>query len=402
VIVPPLVLGLVTVAVFAATVNQVVQLWRAPEDRPLRAVALSVLCFAAQAALALPPLHPLLEGTSPGLTRLLVNVAAPLALFWVLAFFLYSTPGPRARHALRVQLVPLVAALAVETAAWTLAPVRVRIAPAAPANAQDPHAVVFVVAALTYMSYALALSLRWSVPYARAAVRVQLRRGLRLISVALAALLTATAVKLVLALAVAVTGSSVLHGLYAVPTVLVLCGLLAFSGGVMYPAVTGMVAAVPVWRRHRRAHAELETLWRVLHDAFPDLALRRVTTSRARDLLRPARTHREFYRRVIEIRDGLVRLRPHYDGRLARETEARARAAGLSGADLTAAVHAALVVAALRVRAAGTAPAEPYSVPVVGGQDLDSDVRWLLRLSAAVRTALDEEPSGPVRRTGRV
>jgi hypothetical protein len=169
VIVPPLVLGLVTVAVFAAVVNQVVQLWRAPEDRPLRAVALSVLCFAAQAALALPPLHPLLEGTSPGLTRLLVNVAAPLALFWVLAFFLYSTHGPRAGHALRVQLVPLVAALAVETAAWTLAPVRVRIAPATPANAQDPHAVVFVVAALTYMSYALALSLRWSVPYARAA-----------------------------------------------------------------------------------------------------------------------------------------------------------------------------------------------------------------------------------------
>jgi len=91
-----------------------------------------------------------------------------------------------------------------------------------------------------------------------------------------------------------------------------------------------------------------------------------------------------LYRRVIEIRDGLLALHPYREDGVAAAARERARAAGLTGQQLEAAVEAAAVAAALRSRASGRAPASAV-VTVAGGADLASDTVFLSRVARAYR-----------------
>jgi hypothetical protein len=121
--------------------------------------------------------------------------------------------------------------------------------------------------------------------------------------------------------------------------------------GVALPAVTE-------WLRRYRRYRRLGPLWSALYQAEPAIALQ--PPSRLRGLF-PTRLR--LYRRVIEIRDGLLALRPYRPDS--------------GGAD-----EAAEIVAALQARAAGTPP-RPAAVAVVGGHDLSSDTEYLCRLADA-------------------
>jgi Family of unknown function (DUF6545) len=92
---------------------------------------------------------------------------------------------------------------------------------------------------------------------------------------------------------------------------MVVPGIVVFLGGVCYPGAVMRLSALRLWNRRRRAHRQLAPLWTALHEAFPQDALTRVPASRWRDALSPWSVHRRFYRRVIECRDGLVRLSPY-------------------------------------------------------------------------------------------
>lgn len=398
------VLGLVTGALWIGVVDKVVQVWRAPEDLPLRAVAASVACIATAFTLSLPPMRAALSGAGTGLDKLLVNLCTMAAAYWLLAFFMYAVRGARARRAMRLQLVPFAVAVAMVVVSWLLAPAAVRAGPADPANGADGHATVFVLAAVGYMAYAQRLTLRWSVSYARAAGQARLRRGLKVICFALVTLLGGCVTKATLAVASAATVNdpAVVRALNLANVILVTVGTLAFVVGFTYIGVAGMVAALPVWRRHHRHYRELEPLWRALHHAFPDLTLSRVPPARWRDLLAVLRTHRSFYRRLVEIRDGLVQLGPYYDGEVAERAEAEARLAGQSGAGLAMAVQASLLVHALRLKAARTPATTPHPIPVAGGNDLDSDAQWLVRLSRSMTAATVGPPSASRDRSARV
>src|SRR5205807_5920314 len=100
--------------------------------------------------------------------------------------------------------------------------------------------------------------------------------------------------------------------------------------------------------------------------------LSRVPSGRWRDALRLRGVHRRYYRRVIECRDGLVRVSPYLAG----------------AGDLDQPGHLASALrAALRARADG-APVTGAALPVAApdGEGLDADVRQLVALSKALRS----------------
>jgi hypothetical protein len=101
-------------------------------------------------------------------------------------------------------------------------------------------------------------------------------------------------------------------------------------------------------------------------------------------VLRVARLRLRLYRRVIEIRDGLLAVHPYREQRVADAARERGTRAGLRGRPLDAAVEAATVAAALRSRAAGDPPAAA-GTPVTGGGDLDSDTAFLGQVARAFR-----------------
>ncbi|GHH29814.1 MAB_1171c family putative transporter [Lentzea cavernae] len=123
------------------------------------------------------------------------------------------------------------------------------------------------------------------------------------------------------------------------------------------------VPAVAAWLRRYRRYTRLEPLWRALADADPRIALNpRVGWWNMRMRL---------YRRVIEIRDGLLDLQPCRDADVA--DAARGRAAS------PAEVEAAVVAAAIRARGAAPARVEPGA----GAPDLDGDTAFLCEVSDA-------------------
>jgi len=385
------VLTVITAALWAGVTNRVVQLSRVPEDLPSRAMLACLGCVAVMFSLSLPPVRAALDGVSPGLRVLTVNLGTMTAAYFLLAFFTYSVRGPAGRRAVRLQALPLLGAAAVAATAWYLAPGHVRIAPADPANGADRHATVFLLAVLGYMAHAHLLTLRWSVAYARIARLARLRRGLVVICLALAALLCADLTKATLAVAQAfgVVGPPAVGLLQPTYLAFVGVGTLAFVVGVSYPAVAGMAAAVAIWRAHRRYHRELWPLWDAMHREFPQLALSRLPH---RQGFGWRGTHRRFYRRVIEIRDGLVQLSPYYDRAAAERAAEAARRAGRSGSDVDDVVRATLIADALWTKRGGAPVVEAEAIALPGGSDLESDARSLVRVARIIAPMLAGRP----------
>jgi hypothetical protein len=146
--------------------------------------------------------------------------------------------------------------------------------------------------------------------------------------------------------------------------------LLVLSG-VALPALAG-------WLSRYRLHRRLRPLWMDLYRAEPEIALDPPGGPAVGSL------KLRLYRRVIEIRDGLLALQPYRDPAVGAEATESALRAGLRGERLAADVEAAVVVAALRARANGSAPAEPAAL-VSGGGDLASDTAFLSEVADAYR-----------------
>jgi hypothetical protein len=369
----PILLAGIAAALWIGVLNKVVQVWRAPEDLPLRALAACVVSATVTFTVNLPPLGPLLDQVGSGVRSLVINFGTMAAAYFLLVFFTYSMRGPVARRAVRLQAVPLAAGILIALTAWGLAPAAVRADPADTANGAHPHATVFVVAVLGYMAFAHAQSLRWSIAYVRAAGTAGLRRGLIIVSVAVCAFLIADATRSLLAALQAVTEPAA--GFVRVCQLVYLTGVgvgaLAFVVGVSYAAVTGMVISLPVWRAHRRHYRRLEPLWTAMHEAFPQLALGRVPATSWRARLGTGSTHYRFYRRVVEIRDGLVLLGPYYE----------AASAGRAAAESPEAYWARTIREALRAKESGDPIVEADPVLMPGGDDLESDARLLAGIS---------------------
>lgn len=172
-------------------------------------------------------------------------------------------------------------------------------------------------------------------------------------------------------------------------------GLNPLEWEVLTPAAAGIGMALiiagltmPCWGPHVSdlcllwdnycTYRRLYPLWRDLYKAFPGIALHPPTRSM---------THLNYrlYRRVIEIRDGLLALRSYRDPEVRIRARQCGEAAGLTGDELRAAVAAAQLKAAVKAKAQGrVVPANSRGsaddrqiFELRRGNDLPTEAAWL-------------------------
>ncbi|MEA5364024.1 MAB_1171c family putative transporter [Amycolatopsis sp., V23-08] len=143
------------------------------------------------------------------------------------------------------------------------------------------------------------------------------------------------------------------------------------------PAVSSVLGRVRAYRAYRR----IEPLWAALRAAVPGIAL---------DPGRGLAAGPEFalYRRVIEIRDGHLALRAHFDPGLPARAAAEARRAGVPEAEVAATVEAVTLAAAIEAERAGRrfTPADDAPEPLADADaDVAAEADWLVRVSRAWR-----------------
>ncbi|HEV3361917.1 MAG TPA: MAB_1171c family putative transporter [Pseudonocardiaceae bacterium] len=361
-----------------ATIWKLYQLTKAPHDKPLRAVT---ACLAS-AAIAYPfgvadIAAPVDAVIGTGVSKLVQNALLFCAGYFLMCFYLYSAAdGEFGRRRARREIIPLVTSIVAITIATFVTPIAQRGAAYDTGDMRHvPGIALFYFFGGLYMAYALALAFRWTVRYARRSHR-PLVTGLRIAATGMAAMVIGSGVRtvfVVIRVATPLTTSPVIVG----ADLLVAAGIPTFVIGVIYPALATRIAALRVWWQHRRLCHQLGPLWTMLHEAYPEDALSRVPAGRWRDLLRLRGVHRRYYRRVIECRDGLVRVSPYLAGLGEPEPPGELDAPGRLADALR---------EALRARAAGepvAGPAMPVAVPE--GDGLDADVKQLVALSRALR-----------------
>jgi hypothetical protein len=351
---------------------------RAPRNLALRAVTVMLVCWGFSYALGnIASSGRTVLGLEPIMARLIQHLLLVVAAYSLLAFYLFAALDKEEgrRRALR-EAVPLGAAGVIMTVATAFIPEHLRTAAAGLESAKagpvgEPSVALLYVTLNLYMLYAFARTLVWTRRYARGA-EPRLRRGLAIASAGLVGIVLALA-EFVTANLMRWAGSAMPRPLLLVGMTLILVGIVVFLIGVAYPAVFMRLAALRIWKQHRAAYHRLAPLWTVLHQEFPEDALSRVPASPWRDALRLRGVHRRYYRRVIECRDGLVRISP-YLGPLGQQAEASMLAERLREG--------------LRAHADG-APVPSRATPVAIPSDdgLDADVRELLVLSSALRTS---------------
>ena len=126
--------------------------------------------------------------------------------------------------------------------------------------------------------------------------------------------------------------------------------------------------------RKHCAYRRLRPLWQAVRAAVPEIAL---PPGPSADI------GYRLYRRVIEIRDGQLALRPYSDPQAVAMAESEARSEGVTGADLEATIEAALLATAISARESGLPRHDDpdHLPPMRSGEQLADEVGWLIRVS---------------------
>jgi hypothetical protein len=157
--------------------------------------------------------------------------------------------------------------------------------------------------------------------------------------------------------------------------------LLAGTGAAL-PAITAALAKGWRYWRNLQMFLALEPLWNRLCGAFPQISLPEHGGRRRLDVAF------RLYRRVIEIGDGCLMLRPYTRPEMSAAAAADAAGFGLRGDELRATVEAAAIVAALRARRSSIAldPPPPDHCDAEVG-DLLVEASWLVKVARAYATS---------------
>jgi len=171
----------------------------------------------------------------------------------------------------------------------------------------------------------------------------------------------------------------------SVGDVLIAAALAPIAVGCSFPLLDRL--AIPARVRRATAYRDLAPLWWAMYDATPSIALDPPVGVAGPALFLPFRRLRELdvqlYRRVIEIRDGGLALRPFTPRVSADELRKEAVRLGISGADLPAVLAAAEWELARRRKARGELPRTIARTQVGGGTDLESEVEQLRTIARA-------------------
>ncbi|MDG9702070.1 MAB_1171c family putative transporter [Streptomyces sp. DH37] len=264
--------------------------------------------------------------------------------------------------------------------------------------ATTPYIAQFVLLYLVALNVAMVSLMRMCWGWAKVAGRPWLRRGLRLIVLGALGAFGFGVAKLT-AVAARWTGTD-WDGLDSVlAPALAMVGLVVSAVGYALPALGDHLSVLRGRIGRYRAYRALYPLWDALRRATPAI-------------VPPARVpwwdfELRLTRRLAEINDGRLALRSHCDPEVARTALRLGREAGLTGAELHAAVDAARLKAAVAAKAENVRfpqedPGEESAAGdggARGGTDAIGELAWLVGVSRAF--AASPVVAAAVDRTGR-
>ncbi|MFI8932580.1 MAB_1171c family putative transporter [Streptomyces sp. NPDC053474] len=282
------------------------QLARAPRNQTLRWLTLALVCATGVYPLVLPTWSISVDTlVGIGTAKILADVLFMAMTFSLMIFCLYSADGgSAARRRARMEGVAFL--VVVGAIVGTTVPLRDHESLYGGGEARMPVLLVAAyIAAGMYVTYTLTVSCRKTWRYARMSHGAE-AAGLWVATAGLVGMVAFTTVSTGLDFNL-FTQHPVATELGRASAVVLMTSIPLFVIGVTWPGARSRYAACRLWLFHRRAHRELEPLWRLLSTAFPETVLPDTGWGR-RDV------HRSYARRVIECRDGLVRVSPYLLG----------------------------------------------------------------------------------------
>ncbi|WP_314173994.1 MAB_1171c family putative transporter [Streptomyces winkii] len=258
-------------------------------------------------------------------------------------------------------------------------------------NAHRPVIAAYLLLYVTAFAAGMAEIFRLGRRYAKAAGRPWLRRGLKTTSVG-AIIYIAYCANRAWAVVAVQFGLNPLEWEIVTPLSNGI-GILLVAAGFTMPSWGPALSAARVWAANYRAYHRLYPLWSALYRATPEIALNPPAPSFI-ERFRPGDLRYRLYRRVIEIRDGLLVMRPYMDAEAAAEATRKAHEAGLEGDARDAAVEAARLKAALRAKAEDqSVPGGPSGgdPPSHASGDYAGELGWLLKMAKAYADAPGEQ-----------
>ncbi|HEY8532694.1 MAG TPA: MAB_1171c family putative transporter [Micromonospora sp.] len=171
-----------------------------------------------------------------------------------------------------------------------------------------------------------------------------------------------------------------LRGERYIAAVLVTISALLMLVGLTMPSWGPALPSVADWRR-LVAYRQLYPLWRDVVAVVPGLVL-------DERLRKPIVALRELdyalTRRMVEIRDGWIRVRPYIDHRVIDLARKHTDRIGLTGDEREATVEAAQYAAGIRAKAAGTLAATPTTADLRNPEGgYEGELAWLTRVARA-------------------
>lgn len=362
-------------------------LFRRPRSPEQRSFWLALFGLAAALTSQIPPVY-LALGELTGVPNIAVPVGHALVLIaaWAATAMLLVSIFPArlgARRANR-RLAVLVLGLIAMVVLFNLVPAKTQTFQYVTRYGHQSFVTAYYLIYLALLGFASLDVARLCWRYARLAQRDALRLGLRLVAIAGG----------IAMLYVGYKGANVINtrfqarlplgdeatisrSLLVVGTIIVTAGTTVSMWG---PRLR--LESLFDWSRHHQSYRRLSPLWRDLYAVTPEIALYPPPSPRAETIaVRDLRF--KLHRRVIEIRDGGLSLRPFIDAGVTTRARQAAEAAGVRGDELEAVVEAAAMAAGIAAKASGRSAlaSSPFSSPVA--DDPSGEVAWLQKVAHA-------------------
>jgi hypothetical protein len=381
----------------AALLYKLRALLRDPKSLSLRLICTMLACMAVTATLG-PQQYYVAFDRMVGIANLSALVMNACGMGFVLAvqrlLLVWAYPNEQAPRRSRWWFSLYLLALIAQVVLFALAPVDVEDSFFIGRYAATPFAREFIILIDVCLIITLIDIARLCRRYASVAGRQFLRVGLRCTGIGAICSLFYFPVEVLFVLTRSAGVTFISDDLVLVLyTVLGINSTALITAGLTIPAWGPRLAAATTWVGRYRAYRRLHPLWLALYQASPHIALDVPATGK--DPLWINDLDYRLVRRVVEIHDGRLALRPYLSAATARDARRRGEQTGLAGTALQAAVEAAVITDAIRAKNHQVEPADRYPLDATGAADLASETAWL----GLVARALTRLGTGPDRDT---
>lgn len=296
----------------AGAVWKGIHLAQAPHDRLLRFLVACLSLLAAGHAVSLSSITRLVDAaTTPGVAKVVYNGLVMTGLCALVCFFIYATRGRGSRSSRRIWIDWSLLAITLVTmiTLMIMTPSALRGHNLSTPYITRPEIAWFYVVGNAYFVYVYLSGCWWAWRYSASADRY-LALALRVTALGLAGLMI-TSINRAIWVVIRFNHGPPLERLNPINWRISNGSFIILVTGMCLLAIVQAVAVMRSWLLHRRLYRQLTPLWTELYRAYPELFLDREPAGRRLELFRFDHAHRGFYRRLIECRDGLVRLSPY-------------------------------------------------------------------------------------------